>query len=378
MLRLNEETLRRLLVVARELVADLELDRVLRGVLEAAVEVTGARYAALGVLDESREGLESFIHLGIDERTRERIGDLPSGRGVLGILIDDPRPLRLADVGADPRAHGFPEGHPPMRTFLGVPIELRGEPWGNLYLTEKRGGEEFDEADEASAVVLAQWAAVAIGNARSVAAERLQLAIEAAEQERLPWARELHDQTLQGMAALRLLLATWEGRDHESRREAIAGALQQIDTEIAALRALISDLRPDSLDELGIEAALEGLAARMGSRHPQATIRVDVGSGDDDRLPAPLELAVYRVAQEAITNAVRHGESRRVLVLLERDHRVVTLRVADDGGGFDPDSASLGFGILGMQERAELAGGELEIESRPGAGAVVELRLPLE
>ncbi|MBK5117541.1 MAG: GAF domain-containing protein, partial [Thermoleophilia bacterium] len=141
---LDEKALRRLLVAGRGLVSDLELDRVLANVLEAAIEITGARYAALGVLNAERSGLENFIHKGIDEQTRKRIGDPPTGKGALGILIEDPRPLRLADVGSDPRSYGFPPGHPPMKTFLGVPITIRGEPWGNLYLTEKAGGEEFN------------------------------------------------------------------------------------------------------------------------------------------------------------------------------------------------------------------------------------------
>ena len=152
--------------MGRSLVSELELEPVLRRVVEAAQELTGARYAALGILDEEKGALERFLFVGVDERTRERIGALPRGLGVLGELIKDPRPLRLADVGAHPRSHGFPAEHPPMTTFAGVPIALRGEAFGNLYLTDKHGGEEFDDADEEMLVVLAQWAAIAIENAR--------------------------------------------------------------------------------------------------------------------------------------------------------------------------------------------------------------------
>jgi signal transduction histidine kinase len=163
----------RLIDVGRNLVSEFDLELVLRRVLDAARELTGAEYAAIGVLDPDRRELERFITVGIDDGTRAAIGDLPRGRGVLGVLVDEPVPLRLDDVGAHPRSYGFPVGHPPMRSFLGVPILLRGEPYGNLYLTEKLGG-PFDEADEEAAVVLADWAAIAIANARaySTLAER--------------------------------------------------------------------------------------------------------------------------------------------------------------------------------------------------------------
>jgi GAF domain-containing protein len=163
--RLDSEGMRRLIAVGQSLLSELDPEVLLERVLETATEVTGARYAAVGVLDERRTELERFVTRGIDAETHRAIGSLPRGRGVLGALIEDPRPLRLADVGGHPLSFGFPTGHPPMTTFLGVPIVIRGEAWGNLYLTEKHDG-EFDEADEEAAVVLAQWAAIAIENAR--------------------------------------------------------------------------------------------------------------------------------------------------------------------------------------------------------------------
>ncbi len=163
--RLGSRELERLLEVGRALVSELDLETVLQHVLGVARELTGARFAALGVLDERKEALERFLYLGIDAATRRAIGPLPRGRGVLGELIRNPRPLRLSDVGDHPRSYGFPPGHPPMRSFLGVPILIRGEAWGNLYLTQKEDG-DFDELDEQSAVTLADWAAIAITNAR--------------------------------------------------------------------------------------------------------------------------------------------------------------------------------------------------------------------
>lgn len=374
--RLDESTLRELFDVSRGLVSDLQLDQVLERVLAAAVRVTGARYAALGVLDSERAGLDRFVHIGIDEETRERIGELPKGRGVLGLLISDPRPVRLADVSAHPASYGFPPGHPPMRGFLGVPITVHGRQWGNLYLTEKQGGAEFTAEDEGAAVALAEWAAIAIGNARSAATERLRMAMDAAEQERRQWARELHDETLQGLAAVRLLLATGR-RDPERLPAVVDRSIEQIDAEITAMRNLITDLRPDSLQELGVAAALGGLAHRIESRAEGVKVHVDAAMELDSRLPVEREIAIYRVVQESITNAIRHGGAARIEVKLERDGEAVVTTIADDGSGFTPERAEFGFGIVGMRERAQLAEGRLEIASEPGAGATVTLVLPV-
>ena len=162
---LEKDRMRHLLRIGRELVAEHDTEAVLDRILNEARAITGARYAALGVLNKDRTELERFVTLGIDAAMHRAIGDLPRGRGVLGVLIEDPRPLRLADVGQHPRSYGFPMAHPAMHTFLGVPIVIRGEGWGNLYLAEKQDG-EFTEEDEEAVVALAQWAAVAIENAR--------------------------------------------------------------------------------------------------------------------------------------------------------------------------------------------------------------------
>ena len=161
-----DERFKRLIDVGAALLSELDVEAVLRSVVEAARELTAAEYAALGVLDRDRKELERFIYLGIDDATKRAIGNLPRGRGVLGELIREPSPLRLRDVNAHPHAYGFPPGHPPMHSFLGVPITVRGETYGNLYMTEKRGGAEFDEDDEDAAKTLAVWAGIAIENAR--------------------------------------------------------------------------------------------------------------------------------------------------------------------------------------------------------------------
>lgn len=163
---MNDEILNRLIDVGRSLLSELELDALLSRVLDVARELTGARYAAVGIMDPKRSGLERFITSGIPDDQRAAIGELPRGHGILGLLIDEPHPLRLDDVGAHPRSYGFPLNHPPMRSFLGVPIVIRGEAWGNLYLTEKDDGTSFTADDEEAMVVLADWAAIAVANAR--------------------------------------------------------------------------------------------------------------------------------------------------------------------------------------------------------------------
>ncbi|MBV9193953.1 MAG: GAF domain-containing protein [Solirubrobacterales bacterium] len=163
---LEVDRLRQLIALGPALVAKLDLDAVLNRLLETARSVTGAKYAAIGVLDKQCRELERFVTHGLSQDQERAIGARPRGRGVLGALITDPRPLRLTDVTADPRSSGFPAQHPPMRSFLGVPIIIRGRAWGNL--TEKRTG-EFTEADEYAATTLATWAAIAVDHARLLA-----------------------------------------------------------------------------------------------------------------------------------------------------------------------------------------------------------------
>ncbi len=165
-LSVNEGRLRALFAAGLAVSSELSLDTLLHRLTATAAELTGARYAALGVIDASGSELEQFLTHGVDTDTRAEIGALPRGRGILGVLIREARPLRLHDLAEDPRSVGFPPGHPPMRSFLGVPIMLRGVAYGNLYLTEKQGGEDFTEEDEELLTLLAGQAAVAIENAR--------------------------------------------------------------------------------------------------------------------------------------------------------------------------------------------------------------------
>jgi two-component system, NarL family, sensor histidine kinase DevS len=376
---LTERRLRALIDAGRAVVSQLDLETILHRVLQAARELTGAKYAALGILDEERRRLERFVSMGIDDATRRRIGNLPTGKGVLGVLIDDPKPLRIEDVSTHPQSAGFPPGHPPMHTFLGVPISIRGVAWGNLYLTEKVGGDRFTEADEEAATILADCAAIAVDHSRSVDRARLRQSIESAERERGRWARELHDETLQGLGALRVSLASAlrTGADHEA---VISEAVAQLTDEIRKLRGLISELRPASLDEIGLQAALEALAEQISARNRievDAVVALAFEAGaEPERLDRGIEEAIYRVAQEGLTNAVKHAHAERIAVkVVERGHEIV-LTVSDGGRGFDPGTARRGYGLTGIEERVELVGGSVEVESAPGGGTTITAKFP--
>jgi signal transduction histidine kinase len=468
------------------------------------------------------------------------------------VLINDPRPLRLHDVGAHPESYGFPAAHPTMRTFLGVPIVIRGQGWGNLYLTEKDDGGEFTQADEDAAVTLARWAAIAIGNARihqtseqrreqleravrsleasrdiadaigsvddldrvlelivkrgralvgarsllvmlregdelvvmadaghadtsargqrlpvhgstsgevlergrphrvtnvaselrldpasfgvphattamlvpmlhrgtsigvlvafdhgqdageftdederllrsfaqsaanavaikrSVEADRLRSTIAAADAERARWARELHDETLQALGGLRVLLAASVGRgDAKTKDAAMRQAIEDIELEISNLREIISDLRPSLLDDLGLVPAIEALVDRRRSDTLQIASELTLPGADGKAsgLSPRLETTVYRVVQEALTNVVKHASASSVRVAIAVHESEVLVEVHDDGRGFDLDTRPPGFGLAGMRERVDLAGGTLDVQSDP-RGTRVRVRLP--
>jgi signal transduction histidine kinase len=541
------------LELAHSVLGDLDVEVVLERVLIAGRQLTGARYAAIGVLDEDRTALARFITLGLEPGEREQIGPPPRGQGVLGELITHPIPLRLEEVGGHPRSYGFPLGHPEMHTFLGVPVLAGGEPYGNLYLTDKVGGEPFTAEDERALTLLADFAGVAIDHARRftgseskraelsrtvaaldatvqialalggqtdlnrilqlvakrgralvsaralaielldgedliiaavagevpakllgvrvplhetvaqtamrtlstqrledelnrsrfqrhgigrlgfdvtaglavplifrgvpygvlVVADRLQdgprfsnddlrllesfaasaatavataqnAAVEqtrqriaAAEDERRRWARELHDETLQSLAALRLGLSAARRvtDDPAAIGELLTQAVDQLDGEIATLRALITELRPAALDELGLPAAITALAER--SSHMGLEVDVDVEAVRADEVSdQEFQIAIYRIIQEALSNARKHGEAKRAVVSIEVDTSSVTVTVRDDGAGFDVGARSGGFGLVGMRERAELLGGTVVLTSGAGEGTTVTATLP--
>jgi signal transduction histidine kinase len=541
----SDTRMRALLDAGVALTSELSLDAVLQRLVEVAAGLTGARYAALGVIDGTGSQLERFVAHGIDADTFAEIGNVPRGRGILGVLIRDATPLRLHDLNDDPRAAGFPPNHPPMRTFLGVPILLRGVAYGNLYLTEKAGGDDFTEDDQELLGLLAAQAAVAIENARLYEAatrwsqqleslnevagalvtetdlgrlldliarrllelldarlvtvvlpagpDRLQFAaaagaegeelvgqtmprqrsksglvlergrservhsveddpdvnqemtrriaartglwvpmivrdrpigvlavhdklgpdarfsdddlrlaetfaaraavavdlservtqdalrrvVEAQELERRRLARELHDETGQALTSILLGLKSLEETlDGDESRSAAAGLRELVVATLQDVRRLAVELRPTALDDFGLVPALRRLADSFAE---QTGITVDLQpSLPDERLPAEVETALYRIVQESLTNVVKHARAQRVSILLARREDAIAAVIEDDGRGFDPTHTRAGgFGLVGIRERLALLGGKLEVESNAGAGTTLAIEVPL-
>jgi len=527
------------------LAAELELDDLLQRLVEAARQVLGARYAALGVLNAERTALADFITAGVSDEQRAVMGPLPRGHGILGALIRDARPLRLDRMADDARAVGTPPGHPPMESFLGVPVGRGGEVFGNLYLTDKVGG-VFSAEDEALARLFAAQAAIAIENARryrverervrelermqditravqelgqglfgaldpdhllallarrarslvgaqtaavalreqdgyvihhahgehalalealapapdpevlraqilaaigphtvevvvlahadepsgalvviaalpldelsaalmqavasqaviaienarrherqvedalsaakrEAAEERTRLealaqrrALEAHEAERARLARELHDETGQVLTAVAVRVRALEADEPDPERRARLEELRGLVRDAAeTVRRVLRDLRPAAVREHGLAGAIQAAAARL-SEHEVTTDTVLDGIPND--LPDEVQLALFRVAQEALTNIARHARATRASVLGTRHGTKLRLVIEDDGRGFDPEAETSRLGLVGIRERVELLGGSLRIESAPGVGTAVIVDLDL-
>lgn len=382
-----------------------ELETVLRRIAAGAATIADAKYAAIGMYDDTGT-IESFIHYGMNDDTVARIGRLPSGRGLLGELTVTSGPIRLDQLGADPRAGGFPPNHPPMQTFLGVPIGRAGRWYGNLYVTEKADGGLFTDDDEALVVAFAAFAVGAIESAHLVRAERahaeavaeLAVATERAsfkremlaeilraqELERARVSRDLHDDIGQALTSvllgLRLLESCLAGDevalDNARRRSDDVRSL--VADALLRTRRMAFDLRPTVLDDVGLLPALERLAQDMTARGDTVVALAAQGFAED-RLPPEVETVVFRVVQEALTNVTRHaGAATASITVLVADGRVRVL-VEDDGSGFDSDAAPMRghLGLRGMVERADLAGGTVNVSSTLGSGTVLVLEVPL-
>jgi len=565
-----DDRLQALLDAGVAIAGGIELEQILPRLVQSACDLTGARYGALGVLDESGNRLDQFITTGLSDEVRAAIGDLPTGRGILGVLITDARPLRLSDIHSDPRSVGFPPNHPPMRSFLGVPVIAGGSVFGNLYLTEKRDG-DFTEADEGVAIMLAAQAGVAIQNARlfaearshadalerawtelssvdellgailsggardevlqllaeqavrvipsavigialpeedrtvlryvaaagergdrlrghtvpvggskvgaallarrvvrvedldadpdayaptgriagvrsllivpivrrfeavgvivagdrltndallgederllqayatrtvlvlelaqALSAERdradaverlvaseirdasrretLRRVVEAQERERRRLAIELHDETGQSLAAVLMgLRRLEEAGDLAAVRTTVAELRETVVNAVQELRALAVELRPKALDDFGLAPALDRLIDTYSRR---TGLEVDSHlAGLEPRLSEPVESALYRIAQEALTNIAKHAGASAVSIVTRRDGERLTMIVEDNGTGFDAAAPAQGLGLVSMRERAELLGGSLRVESTTehGTTLVVEV-----
>ena len=364
--------------IARAIGGETELETVLDAIVErgrALVEAKGLVVMLVegdGLIVAATAGnVESGIH-----------GMRVPLAGLTATVVRSLQPQRvdtLKGIAGVPSSGGTIDTSP--SAAIVVPLEFRGSALGVVAAFDRRDGPSFSEEDERLLLAFAASAATAVATARDVAQDRLRRTIEAAELERKRWARELHDETLQGLGALRVALASaLRGGSEQSLREVVATAVDEIAEEIRSLRSLISELRPAALDELGLAAALETLSERSASLvglEMDTDVQVGAKEGaDQGRLAPELESTIYRLVQEALSNVAKHARAEHVSLTVTETDGYVDVLISDDGVGFDPDAPNAGFGLLGMRERVAMAGGTIEIRSAPGRGASVEARLP--
>ena len=336
----------------------------LKRIVEVAVDLVGAKYGALGVLDEGGHGLSEFVNVGFDDHTVAMIGNLPEGHGILGLLILDPKPLRLPDLTAHADSYGFPPNHPPMRSFLGVPVMVRGQVFGNLYLTEKQGAAEFSEDDEALAVALAGAAGIAIDNARLHNRVRELALIE--DRDRI--AADLHDTVIQRLFATGLALQGSVRRiDDPEVAERVQVSVTDLDDTIREIRTTIFALQAPRAAGRSLRQEILGLAGEAAASlgfEPRVRFegRVDTEIGDE------LAAQMLTTLREALSNVIKHAQAKRVDVGVRVADGQVRLEVTDNGIGLTEgrheSAMGEGHGLPNMARRAESMGGEMVIRPR--------------
>jgi len=370
----DREELRAVSTAVLAVTAHLSVREVLQTIVTSARRLLDARYAALGIPDDSGSFAE-FLADGISDEQWRAIGPLPRQHGLLGTMLRDPNPVRLADIRAHPDFGWWPAAHPVLTDFVGMPIVDGDRILGELFLANKVTPGGFTAEDEELLRLLAAHAAIALVNARLYERSRELSIVE--ERQRI--ARELHDAVTQKLFSLRLTAdaaATLAVRD-PSRTVEELGTVRRLAAEVAdELRAIVVGLRPVDLAGDGLDVALRKQAELLDRVHGSA---VRFSGGPVPRLTAAAEQAAYRIAQEALHNALRHGSPSTVEVTLDASGGTVRLEVADDGRGFDlgPAGAAGRLGLASMRDRARAAGGRLELRSSPGAGTTVRLLLPV-
>jgi signal transduction histidine kinase len=352
------------------------LDEVLQVIVDRVRPLVGAQYAALGIVD-AQGRIERFITSGLDDEGRRRIGALPEGHGLLGLIIRENLSFRIPDINRDERRYGFPPNHPPMTSFLGVPITVEGISLGRLYLTNKIGAEEFSEEDQALVETFAIHAGIAMDNARLH--EQLRRLAIVDERDRI--SKDLHDGIIQNMYAVGLSLEDVPELMDDDRVEAasrVERAIDSIHLAIQDIRNFIFGLRPELLEG----ASLVGGLAMLAEEYRRNTlIEIELRVPDAVAEPrAEITGQLLAIINESLSNVVRHSKGSRAVVelLVERDGNGYRLEVEDNGIGFDPARVGkLGHqGLANTRARATEIGGTVTIDSRPGAGTRVVLRVP--
>lgn len=369
--------LRALDAATRAIAAELDLDRVLQLMVDSLRGLVDAKYAALGIIDASGR-IERFITSGVSAEQRARIGAPPRGHGLLGTIIREGASLRIADIKAHSDSYGFPPHHPPMRSFLGVPVLVGGRPIGNFYLTEKHAAREFNAADQELVEMFAVHAGIAIQNAR-LHQQVQQLAVV---DERLRISRDLHDGIIQSIYAVGLTLEDVPDLMAEEPSEAVARvdrAIDRLNTTIRDIRTFIVGLGAGAGEDTLPTALADVVAELWPDGGPEVGVDVRDAVELAGRLSVQASHELLQIAREGLSNVVRHSGAGRASLSLRQEGDQAVLLIEDDGRGFDPTRrAGAGhFGLLNLHDRAASVGGALEIDSEPGRGTRIILRLPL-
>lgn len=355
---------------------ELTLDKVLQQIVDVARELVEAQYAALGV-PNAQGLLETFIDSGMPTEIVNEIPHLPKGLGLLGAIIKERRTIRIPRIGDDPRSVGFPVGHPPMDSFLGVPVVAGRETLGNLYLTCKLNADEFTQTDQDLVELLAAHAAVAIQNARLYE----QVGRLAIVEERTRIGMDLHDGIIQSIYAVGLTLESTKlslPANPEDADDLLSHAIEGLNATIRDIRNFILDLRPHRFQG-NLEQGL-GRLVREFQANTMVAVSMSAQQEALTMLPASVARSLFLTTQEALANIARHAQAEQVLINIEPQGDTVILRISDDGRGFDmaAKSYSVGHGLSNMRARAEDLNGRFEIQSAPGRGTTVKLVFPVK
>ncbi|HEY8182119.1 MAG TPA: GAF domain-containing sensor histidine kinase [Thermoanaerobaculia bacterium] len=361
-----------------DVASELSLDAVLKKVVDQARNLVGAKYGALSVVDEEQGRIKSFLTSGITTHEREAIGPPPVGHGVLGVVLHEGQRLRLEDIAKHPRSVGFPANHPMMRTLLAVPVTCKSPFVGNLYLAEKENGELFTDDDEKTLERFAVQAAIAIDNAYL----HLQAADLAVAQERLRIAHEMHDGIAQVLGYVNTKVQAANEYLRRGKSEEASGQLREL---AVAAREAYGDVREAIVDLRTLPSPQQSFADAMREYinrwKEQTGISTHVTIDADLSLNAGVELQLVRIIQESLANVRKHARATTATVDVRRRDGQLEVTVADDGIGFTPGARVRSdfpqFGLSTMQERAATIGGQLNVESIPGRGTTVHLRMPL-
>jgi len=378
MLLTREQLQERLIALHKaslELVKDVSLDHLLERIAKVACEQADARFAALGVLDDDGK-LVKFITVGMTDDEIKRIAHPPIGKGLIGELMDTEVPLRVPVIQNHPRSSGFPEFHPAMVSFLGVPIRAANKQLGQIYLTEKIDAPEFTADDEKIIQMLAGYAAAAIQNARLHENTHRLAVLE--ERERI--GMDLHDGIIQAIYGVGLSLESALHSlddDPADAKTRVKHSIESLNQAIRDLRGYILDLRPRQMGNEGLMSGLKRLITEFRA-NTLANVQLTANENELKELPQAYSMVLFHISQEALANIAKHAKAKQVDISLWSTDERVLMEIHDNGKGFEMEkmNASIGHGLANMQTRVRSVGGDVDISSVVGEGTTVLTWVP--